>query len=146
MRTHVILLIEDNTNDVDMTLWAFNQSNLNAEIVVAHDGSEALELLLPADQCTQLRPTIVLLDVNVPGMDGLGVLQRLRANPSTKTLPVVMLTELRADRDRIESHNISANGYVRKPVNASEFLYVARTIGAYWLSINLQPSSGVVPP
>ncbi|HST85497.1 MAG TPA: response regulator [Kineosporiaceae bacterium] len=141
MRTQAILLVEDDGNDVDMALWAFNQVNLDASIIVAQNGTEALELLLPVDRGHRLRPAMVLLDINVPGMGELHFLEHLRADPETKTLPVVVLTSSCADRDRIESFKLGANGYIQKPTSSAEFLHVAKSIGAFWLGVNLNPSS-----
>lgn len=139
MHKHTILLIEDNHHDSDMTLWAFDQSNLNAEIIVAHDGNEALDLLRPADPCIRLCPALVLLDVNMPGMSGLDLLRRLRADPLTRCLPVIMLTGFPVDSDMIASYSLGANGYVRKPMRSADLIDVVTTLGTYWLGLNQTP-------
>jgi two-component system response regulator len=141
MRTQAILLVEDDGNDVDMALWAFNQADLDVNIVVAQSGTEALELLLPVDRRNRLCPAIVLLDINVPGMGTLHFLEHLRADPETKNVPVVVLTSPSADRDPIESFKLGANGYIQKPTSSTEYLRVVKTIGAFWLGVNLHPSN-----
>src|SRR5689334_13198554 len=103
MRTQAILLVEDDGNDVDMALWAFSQADIDAKIIVVRSGTEAMQLLLPVDRRDRMCPAIVLLDIDVPGVGGLHFLEHLRAEPETKTLPVVVLTNFWADRDRIES-------------------------------------------
>ena len=140
--SRIVLLVEDNPDDVFLTMRAFKKNNITNEIVVASDGVEALELLLPEDGREPLRPVIVLLDINMPRMGGLEVLQRLQADPRTKTLPVIMLTTSTEKRDVADSYTFGANSYVPKPVTADEFLAASMALGAYWLDFNLQPRPG----
>ena len=131
-----ILLVDDNADDVFLTVNAFKKSDITNQVIVARDGVEALELLLPTDGAEPLRPAIVLMDINMPRMGGLEVLARLRADLTTRYLPVIMLTTSSEERDITESYDGGANSYVRKPVTSSEFLAAARTLGVYWLSVN----------
>ncbi len=146
----VILLVEDNADDVYLTRYAFEHNNISNEIVVAHDGIEALTLLLPTDGRQPLRPAIVLLDINMPRMGGLEVLARLRADPSTRALPVIVLTTSTQDREVAESYSLGANSYVSKPVTPDEFLQAAKALGVYWLGINrharTHPGAPTRPP
>jgi two-component system response regulator len=131
-----ILLVEDNPDDVTFTLRAFAKNNIRNEIVVARDGAEALAVLHPLDRRTALRPALVLLDVKLPKYDGLEVLRRIRADPATQTLPVVVLTTSNEERDILESYRRGANSYVRKPVVFADFLAAANVLGMYWLLVN----------
>lgn len=145
MRTDSIVLVDDNPDDVYLTIHAFRQNNIHNEIIVAQDGVEALDLLLPTDGGPALRPAIVLLDINMPRMGGLEVLTRLRADPRTRALPVIMLTTSTEDRDIAASYNSGANSYIPKPVTSEAFLLSARTLGVYWLDLNIQPSTLTCP-
>jgi two-component system response regulator len=136
MLTDAILLVDDNPDDVYLTTSAFRKNSIMNEIIVAQDGVEALDLLLPGDGRLGIRPAIVLLDINMPRMGGLEVLARLRADKLTRLLPVIMLTTSAEDRDIVESYDGGANSYVRKPVTTQEFLAAAKTLGVYWLEIN----------
>ncbi len=138
MSTEVILLVDDNIDDVTLTLWAFRKSGLKTEIIVARDGQEAFDLLLPSDGSAPLQPTIVLLDINMPRMSGPEALRLLRADKSTKSLPVIMLTSSVDDRDIVRSYDLGANSYVQKPVGSAEFLEAAKALGVYWLGVNKQ--------
>ena len=138
MRNGTILLVDDNADDVFLTVHAFRQNNIGNTFVVAQDGVEAVDLLLPADSTAPLRPEIVLLDINMPRMGGLEVLGRLRADSRTRSLPVIMLTTSTEDRDIAESYSQGANSYVPKPVTSDDFLAAARTLGSYWLGLNIQ--------
>lgn len=138
-----LLLVEDNPDDVDLTLRAFKRNQLANDIVVATDGEQALDYLFctgahagrdPNDQ-----PSVVLLDLNLPKVSGLDVLKRLRADKRTRRLPVVVLTSSNEDRDVIASYDLGANSFVRKPVDFSQFLEAARQLGLYWLVLN-EPS------
>jgi two-component system response regulator len=141
MNGEPILLVEDNPDDVAFTLRAFKKNNISNEIVVAADGEQALALLLAEDATPPLRPGLVLLDVKLPKIDGLEVLRRLRADPRTQLLPVVVLTTSNEERDIVESYRLGANSYVRKPVVFSEFLNAANVLGMYWLLVNQPPPS-----
>jgi CheY-like chemotaxis protein len=139
-RSRTILLVEDTQDDVDLTLRAFERSKITHEIAIARDGEEALEYLLAegryAYRMDQPLPQVVLLDIKLPKLGGLEVLERLRASPRTRRLPVVMLTSSNEDRDVIKSFDLGANSFVRKPVDFSEFIEAARQLGVYWLDLN----------
>lgn len=131
-----ILLVEDNPDDVMFTMRAFERNNISNEIVVASDGAEALEYLLPEDESRALTPALILLDVNLPKVDGLEVLRRIRSNSRTSGLPVVVLTTSSEERDIVESYRLGANSYVRKPVIFGEFVDATKVLGVYWLLVN----------
>jgi two-component system response regulator len=139
MNDGLILLIEDNPDDVALTMRALKRNNISNTVMVAHDGEEALEFLLPADAATALRPALVLLDVNLPKLGGLDVLRRIRADDRTSTLPVVVLTTSNEERDIVDSYRLGANSFVRKPVVFGEFVEAARVLGLYWLLVNQPP-------
>lgn len=140
-RGRTILLVEDNPDDVDLTIRAFERSQLLHEIVVARDGLEALDYLFGegpyAGRDPALAPKVVLLDLNLPKLNGLDVLQRMRADERTRRVPVVILTSSREEQDRLQSYNLGANSFVRKPVNFGEFLAAAHQLGVYWLDVNV---------
>ena len=140
MNDRPILLVEDNPDDVALTLRAFKQSNFANEVVVAHDGVEALEMLLPSSDGARLQPAVVLLDLKLPRPHGREVLRRGRAEPRTRLQTVVVLTTSAEDQDRITSYELGANSYVRKPVDFGEFLEAAKTLGLYWVLLNLAPT------
>ena len=131
-----ILLVEDNPDDIRLTLRAFEKNNIPNPIVVAADGEEAIEALLPSGSRKPLRPAMVLMDIKLPKLDGLEVLRRLRDDERTQALPIVMLTTSNEERDITESYRLGANSYVRKPVVYGEFLDAARILGLYWLLVN----------
>jgi CheY-like chemotaxis protein len=137
MATQLILLVEDNPDDEELTLRALRKQNIANEIVVARDGVEALDYLTKADNPL---PNLVLLDLNLPKIGGLEVLQRLRAEPRTRFLPVVVLTSSDEDRDLIDGYRFGANSYVRKPVDFNQFLDAVRSLGLYWLVLNQVPA------
>ncbi|MBD2110184.1 response regulator [Nodosilinea sp. FACHB-13] len=130
-----ILLVEDNPDDERLTLRALRRSNLSNTIVVARNGEEALRQVFTS---TPL-PCVVLLDLKLPKIDGLEVLQQIRASDRTRLLPVVILTSSSEDRDIIESYSLGANSYVRKPVNIDEFTEAVRQLGLYWALISELP-------
>lgn len=140
-----MLLVEDNDDDVELTLRALKKNNLENELVIVRDGVEALEFLFRtgkyADRPEGL-PEVVLLDLKLPRMNGLEVLEKLRADPRTKTLPIVVLTSSAEDRDMVESYKLGANSYVQKPVDFSAFLEATRQLGLYWLVLNRRPTPG----
>ena len=139
MNEGVILLVEDNPDDVLFTLRALKRNNIRNEVVVAVDGAQALDRLLPPDPADALNPALVLLDVNLPKVGGLDVLRRVRAEEKTRALPVVVLTTSNEERDIVESYRLGANSFVRKPVIFDEFMEAARVLGLYWLLVN-QPA------
>ncbi len=143
MRTKTILLVEDNPDDVQLTLRALKKSNIMNEVIVAPDGVEALEYLFGtgkyAGRDMNIQPQVVLLDLKMPRMDGLEVLQRIRKDERTKLQPVVVLTTSSEDRDRVESYKLGANSYIRKPVDFSQFAEAVRQLGLYWLVLNEAP-------
>ncbi len=139
-KSATILLIEDNPDDEALTVRALNKNNIANEIVVARDGQEALDYLFGEGQYagrdTSQLPQLVLLDLNLPKIDGLNVLKQIRSNPLTQLLPVVVLTSSKEERDIVTSYSLGANSYVRKPVDFEQFLEAARQLGLYWLVLN----------
>ncbi len=138
-----ILLVEDNPDDEALTLRALKQSNLVNEVVVARDGVEALDYL-HGNETRRVRntadmPEVVLLDLKLPKVDGIEVLQRMRAHKSTKLLPVVVLTSSGEERDIVNSYSFGANSYIRKPVDFTQFMEAVRQLGLYWLLLNEPP-------
>ena len=151
MRSRIILLVEDNADDLELTLRAFEKSGIAHEIVVARDGCEALDYLFcegafaGRDPCRA--PEVVLLDLNLPRLDGLDVLRRMRADDRTRRIPVVVLTSSREEHDVLRSYDLGANSFVRKPVDFSQFLEAACQLGVYWLGVNVHapaPASGSI--
>jgi two-component system response regulator len=136
MNNKPILLVDDNPDDVTFTLRAFRQNNISNEIVVAADGEQALQILLPENAARAFQPALVLLDLKLPKIDGLEVLRRIRADPRTQSLPIVVLTTSSEDADIASSYRLGANSFVRKPVVFSEFLSAANMLGVYWLLVN----------
>jgi CheY-like chemotaxis protein len=143
MADKIILLVEDNPDDEALTLRALRQHHIKNEVVVAHDGVEALDYLFNpgrfAGRDTNLMPEVILLDLKLPKLGGLEVLQRLRADERTKLLPVVVLTSSNEERDVIESYRLGANSYIRKPVNFIQFSDAVLQLGLYWLVLNEPP-------
>lgn len=133
-----ILVIEDNPTDEKLTRLAFRNAGVSNEVVVARDGAEALDRLLGADGMAAdgHLPAVVLLDLKLPKVDGLEVLERIRGDERTKYLPVVVLTSSKEDEDVIRSYALGANAYVRKPVDFSEFAAAVKTLGLFWLLMN----------
>lgn len=140
MKERLILLVEDNPDDEDLTLRCFKDSLIANRVVVARDGVEALDILFgrgPEHEGTgPLLPQVVLLDLKLPKLDGLEVLREIRAHPATRRLPVVILTSSVEDQDRISAYELGVNSYVRKPVDFAEFAEAARQLGLYWLVLN----------
>jgi len=143
MTDRAILLVEDNPDDEALTLRAFKKHNITNEVVVAHDGAEALEYLFGtgryAGRDLEVMPQLILLDLKLPKVDGLEVLRQLRADDRTRLLPVVVLTSSTEERDLVESYRLGANSYVRKPVDFTQFVEAARQLGLYWLLMNQPP-------
>lgn len=135
-----ILLVEDNSDDEELTMRAFKKNKIHNQIVIARDGAEALDYLFGtgayAGRDLALMPQLILLDLKLPKIDGLQVLQRLRADPRTRLLPVVILTSSKEQQDLIEGYSLGANSYVRKPVDFTEFIEAVRQLGLYWLILN----------
>jgi two-component system response regulator len=140
MHKRAILLVEDNPDDEELTLMALKENNILNEVVVARDGVEALEYLLGAGQGTGRDraglPQLILLDLKLPKLGGLEVLQRLRADPRTQLIPVVVLTSSSEEEDILSSYRMGANSYVRKPVEFHRFTDAVRQLGLYWLLLN----------
>src|SRR5581483_5121752 len=143
MTSKVILLVEDNPDDAELTLLALKSNNISNEVVVARDGVEALDYLFGTGKFAGRNPTkvpaITLLDLKLPKLNGLEVLKRLRADDRTKLMPIVVLTSSKEDQDLIASYQLGCNSYVRKPVNFDEFLGAAKQLGLYWLLLNERP-------
>ncbi len=143
MNNKVILVVEDNLDDEALTVRALKKNNIVNEIVVARDGVEALNYLFGegpyANRDTTVMPTVMLLDLKLPKLDGLSVLRRVRADDRTKLLPVVILTSSNEELDRINGYGLGANSYVRKPVDFNQFSEAARQLGLYWLVLNESP-------
>ena len=143
MRNNVILLVEDNPDDEALTLRALLKNNIQNDVVVAHDGVEALDYLFGtgsyAGRDPNLIPQVVLLDLKLPKVDGLEVLRQLRADERTKLLPVVILTSSNEEQDRLRGYDLGANSYVRKPVDFNQFIEAVRQLGLYWLILNEPP-------
>ncbi len=143
MTDRFILLVEDNPDDEELTLLSLRKNNLAHEIVVVRDGVEAIEFLFGTGQHagrdTSRVPTVVLLDLKLPKLDGLGVLKRVRADERTRMLPVVVLTSSSQDADVIASYNLGANSYVRKPVEFGAFVDAVSSLGLYWVLLNRPP-------
>ena len=139
----IILLVEDNPDDAKLTLRAFKQSNIANPVVVARDGIEALDFLFArgaySERAGKPLPTLIVLDLKLPRLDGLGVLKAIRADARTKLVPVVILTSSKEEQDLVSGYSLGANSYVRKPVDFAEFLEAAKHLGIYWLMMNQAP-------
>jgi two-component system response regulator len=141
MERKTILLVEDNPDDVLLTRRALDKHRLANDLVVARDGVEALEILFGSgSDRPPLSPAVVLLDLKMPRLDGLGVLRKVRADDRTRFLPVVILTSSNEERDLVESYHLGANSYVRKPVKFDEFVEAVAQLGIYWLLLNEAPA------
>jgi two-component system response regulator len=136
----VILLVEDNASDEKLTRLAFKDCGVTNTVVVVRDGAAALEYLFAtgayASRDAAVLPRVILLDINLPKIDGLEVLRRLRADPRTALVPVVILTSSKQDEDVLRGYELGANAYVRKPVEFAEFAAAAKTVGLFWLLLN----------
>lgn len=139
----IILLVEDNPDDAALTLRAFKKNKLANKIVLAKDGVEALDYLFSRgswrERPLEDNPSLVLLDLKLPRIDGLEVLRRMRKDPGTKLIPVVILTSSIEEQDVIRGYDLGANSYIRKPVDFSEFIEAMRELGLYWLVLNQPP-------
>ena len=146
MKDKIILLVEDNPDDELLTLRALKRSNVLNRIVVARDGVEALDYLFGrgayASRDITILPQLILLDLKLPKLDGLEVLQQIRADPRTCLLPVVILTSSDEERDIVASYQLGANSYIRKPVDFGQFTQAVQQLGLYWLVLNQSPPLG----
>ena len=142
-QTKTILMVEDNPDEVKLTLRAFKRNNMLNPIVVARDGVEALDFLFArgdhAGRAGKPLPTLIVLDLKLPRLDGLGVLKAVRGEERTRLIPVVILTSSKEEQDLVQGYSLGANSYVRKPVNFAEFVEAVRLLGIYWLMTNESP-------
>ncbi len=143
MNNKHILLVEDNPDDEELTIEALQEHHLINDIIVARDGAEALDYLFCTGHYTGRNPsqlpTVVLLDLKLPKVNGLEVLKQIRAHDTTRLLPVVIMTSSKEEKDIVESYSLGANSYVRKPVDFDEFSEAVRQLGLYWLILNEYP-------
>jgi CheY-like chemotaxis protein len=141
-----ILLAEDNDNDVELTLAALNEHHLANEVVVTRDGVEALDYLLRRGAWTaraEGNPAVALLDIKMPRVDGIEVLRQMKSHPDLKSVPVVMLTSSREERDIVESYRLGVSAYVVKPVAFDEFIHAVKTLGLFWAVLNQPPPGSI---
>jgi len=138
-----ILLVEDNPNDLELALYALKRNNIANSIHVARDGTEALDFIFAQGEYVHRRledvPKLILLDLKLPKIDGLEVLKRIKSDPRTRIIPVVVLTSSTEERDIIESYQLGVNSYITKPVDFEQFTEVVRQLGFYWLLLNKRP-------
>lgn len=139
MSDKIILLIEDNADDEALTLRALQKNNILNEVRVARDGQEAVDYFFGANAENNPVPSVVLLDLKLPKVDGLEVLRRIRADEKTKTQPVVILTSSREEQDMLTGYRLGANSYIRKPVDFIQFMDAVKQLGLYWLVLNEAP-------
>lgn len=145
MHKKIILLVEDNPDDEVLTLHALKMNGISNEVVVVRDGAQALDYMFGrgeyAGRDVSQLPAVILLDLNMPKVGGLEVLRTLRADPRTKPAPVVVLTTSREEQDLINSYELGANSYVRKPIDFEQFIEAVRHLGMYWLLLNELPAT-----
>jgi len=139
MKNKVILLVEDNPDDEALTLRALRKNNILNEVTVVRDGQQALDYFFGEGASKRHAPTVMLLDLKLPKVDGHEVLRRLRADERTKLLPVVILTSSKEEQDLINGYRLGANSYIRKPVDFNQFMEAVRQLGLYWLMLNEAP-------
>lgn len=143
METKKILIVEDNPDDIELTLMAFKKNNITNDVVVVNDGAKALEYLFCTGKYANLdpkdRPAVVLLDIKLPKVNGLEVLKKIRSEERTKLIPVVILTSSKEEQDLANGYKFGCNSYVRKPVEFDKFAEAVRQLGLYWLLINEVP-------
>jgi two-component system response regulator len=131
-----ILLVDDNIDDIDLTILALKKNNIMNVVEVAKNGEEAIELLHAEENQLKPLPSIVLMDINMPKMNGLEALKRIRSHPRTSALPVVILTSSKEEQDIIDGYGNGANSYIRKPVDFLKFVDAVKQLGVYWLLLN----------
>lgn len=141
-----ILLVEDNPNDVKLALHAFQKHHIANRVHVVRDGAEALEFIYCTDRYSERQmengPKVVLLDLKLPLVDGIEVLRRIKGDPLTQMIPVVIMTSSKEEKDVVESYRLGVNSYIVKPVNFDQFTEVVRELGYYWLLLNQRPPTG----
>jgi two-component system response regulator len=140
----VVLIVEDNPNDLELILYTFGEMHITNPIEVARDGQEALDYIFCQGAHAgreAIPPRLILLDLKLPRIDGIGVLRAIKADPKTKVIPVVILTSSHEDRDRIEGYQLGVNGYIRKPVDFAQFQKTIREMAHYWLVVNQSTSA-----
>jgi two-component system, response regulator len=136
MKSKIILLVEDNPSDVELTRRALQKSHIANRMIVAEDGQEALDYLFGSDPHSNELPALILLDLKLPKVDGLQVLRQIRADERTSHLPVVILTTSNEEQDITQSYDLGANSYIRKPVDFNQFVDAIQYLGLYWLVMN----------
>ena len=143
MSESIILLVEDNRDDEELTRLALEESNVSNRLVVVHDGQEALDWLYRtgkyAGRDPDEEPSVVLLDLKLPKVGGLEVLERIRSDPQTRRVPVVILTSSREEQDLLRGYDLGVNSYIRKPVDFEQFTHAVRDLGMYWMVLNEPP-------
>lgn len=144
-----ILLVEDNPNDAELTLYALKKHNVANQIKIVSDGAEALDYMFCTGAYAHRRienmPKIILLDLKLPKVDGLEVLQHIKSDPRTRLIPVIVLTSSQEERDVVESYQLGVNSYIVKPVDFERFAEAVRQLGLYWLLLNQTPSGPTTP-
>ncbi len=140
MKKKNVLLVEDNPDDVQLTLRAFRKNNIANDFIVLEDGQEAIDYLYAngeyKDRDISDQPSIILLDLKLPKIDGIEVLRRIKADEVLRLIPVIILTSSREEQDLLNSYSLGANSYIRKPVDFNEFMEVSKQMGLYWLKLN----------
>lgn len=140
MSEKIILLVEDNPDDEALTLRAFKKNNIKNEVVIARDGQQALDYFFGENAANNPRPTLMLLDLKLPKVDGLEVLRRIRSDPGTSLQSVVILTSSKEEEDILNGYRLGANSYIRKPVDFGHFMEAIHQLGLYWLVLNESPN------